>query len=119
MSFQYNDDGTLEALTFQIVIDSIPVYFSLTPDFEGVLTAMEKDKVAKNLLTKEQACRVAWRIEKDWIEAQLAKYVLKGSQANQKKFIGNAVVPHVVKAWAEAYWRETFSVVQPQALQLF
>ena len=55
MSFQYNDDGTLEALTFQIVIDSIPVYFSLTPDFEGVLTAMEKDKVAKNLLTKEQA----------------------------------------------------------------
>lgn len=73
MSFQYNDDGTLEALTFQIVIDSIPVYFSLTPDFEGVLTAMEKDKVAKNLLTKEQACRVAWRIEKDWIEAQLAK----------------------------------------------
>ena len=46
-------------------------------------------------------------------------YVLKGSQANQKKFIGNAVVPHVVKAWAEAYWRETFSVVQPQALQLF
>lgn len=29
-------------------------------------------------------------------------YVLKGTQADQKKFIGNSVVPHVVKSWIEA-----------------
>lgn len=29
-------------------------------------------------------------------------YRLAGNQADQKKFIGNSVVPHVVKAWAEA-----------------
>lgn len=29
-------------------------------------------------------------------------YILKGSQADQKKFIGNSVVPHVVKSWIEA-----------------
>jgi DNA (cytosine-5)-methyltransferase 1 len=29
-------------------------------------------------------------------------YKMVGSQADQKKFIGNSVVPHVVKAWAEA-----------------
>lgn len=29
-------------------------------------------------------------------------YVLEGTKADQKKFIGNSVVPHVVKAWAEA-----------------
>ncbi|MDB5252291.1 MAG: cytosine methyltransferase [Flaviaesturariibacter sp.] len=29
-------------------------------------------------------------------------YVLEGSQADKKKFIGNSVVPHVVRAWAEA-----------------
>lgn len=29
-------------------------------------------------------------------------YQLAGNQADQKKFIGNSVVPHVVKAWAEA-----------------
>ncbi len=28
-------------------------------------------------------------------------YVLAGNQSDQKKFIGNSVVPHVVKAWAE------------------
>lgn len=29
-------------------------------------------------------------------------YVLKGSQAHQKKFIGNSVVPIVIKKWSEA-----------------
>jgi DNA (cytosine-5)-methyltransferase 1 len=29
-------------------------------------------------------------------------YHLAGNQADQKKFIGNSVVPHVVKAWCEA-----------------
>lgn len=32
-------------------------------------------------------------------------YVLCGNQSDQKKFIGNSVVPHVVKVWAEAmHW---------------
>jgi DNA (cytosine-5)-methyltransferase 1 len=29
-------------------------------------------------------------------------YKLEGNQADQKKFIGNSVVPHVVKAWTES-----------------
>lgn len=35
-----------------------------------------------------------------------ANYVLRGNQADQKKFIGNSVVPHVVKAWVEAFSRK-------------
>lgn len=31
-----------------------------------------------------------------------ADYILEGNQSDQKKFIGNSVVPHVVKAWTEA-----------------
>lgn len=31
-----------------------------------------------------------------------AGYKLAGNQSDQKKFIGNSVVPHVVKAWCEA-----------------
>ncbi|MCY1553875.1 C-5 cytosine-specific DNA methylase [compost metagenome] len=31
-----------------------------------------------------------------------ADYVLCGNQTDQKKFIGNSVVPHVVKSWCEA-----------------
>ncbi|WP_433863200.1 DNA cytosine methyltransferase [Sphingobacterium thalpophilum] len=35
-----------------------------------------------------------------------ADYKLYGSQSDQKKFIGNSVVPDVVKAWAEAQGRQ-------------
>lgn len=34
-----------------------------------------------------------------------ADYKMVGNQSDQKKFIGNSVVPHVVKAWAEAMGR--------------
>lgn len=33
-------------------------------------------------------------------------YILLGPKDQQKKFIGNAVVPQVVAAWAESYYRE-------------
>ena len=36
------------------------------------------------------------------------EYVLHGSSTNQKKFIGNAVEPNVVRAWAKAYYEEMF-----------
>lgn len=31
-------------------------------------------------------------------------YILKGTQADQKKFIGNSVVPEIVTAWMEAFY---------------
>ena len=73
MNFDYNEEGNLRALTFCIPFDGVPVFFSLTPNIEGVLEAMKQSRAPKNLLNIEQAGRVAWRIEKDWLEAQLAK----------------------------------------------
>lgn len=73
LNFDYIEEGILRALTFRMDIEETPIYFSLTPDFNGVLAAMKRTNAPKHLLTKEQACRVAWRIEKDWLEAQLAK----------------------------------------------
>lgn len=73
MNFDYGNDGILRALTFRMEFDTMPVYFSLTPNFDGVLSAMKKSNTPKHLQTIEQACRVAWRIEKDWLDAQLAK----------------------------------------------
>ncbi len=73
MNFDYTENGMLRALSFQMVFEFGPVFFSLTPDVEGVLSAMKRSGAPKALLTLDQACRVAWRIEKDWLEAQLAK----------------------------------------------
>lgn len=46
---------------------------------DNVLKSMQEDaKVPHSHCTREQAERVAWRIEKDWLEAQLAKiFVLR------------------------------------------
>ena len=74
ISFEYTEAGDLMALMFIIEIDLIPVFFSITPNIDGVLKAMENDRsVARSFCTFSQAVRVAWRIEKDWLEAQLAK----------------------------------------------
>lgn len=39
---------------------------------DGALAAMRSSGVPRSFLTPQQAKRVAWRIQKDWVEAQLA-----------------------------------------------
>ena len=73
VNYDYNTSGILVALTFRIDFENKPIYFSLTPNIEGVLAAMKSSNAPKALCNQEQASRVAWRIEKDWLEAQLAK----------------------------------------------
>jgi hypothetical protein len=49
-------------------------FYQYAPNVEGVLSAMKRDpKVRAGYCDLEQARRVAWRIEKDWLEAQFAK----------------------------------------------
>lgn len=73
LSFEYDLEENLRWLAFSIFVKDTPIFFKLSPNVEGVLEAMKQAKVTKSLLTMEQATRVAWRIEKDWLEAQLAK----------------------------------------------
>lgn len=67
------ENGIPKAVTFCLNIQETLVAFSLPANTRGVLKAMEKDKnVPKSKCTEEQAQRVAWRIVKDWVEAQMA-----------------------------------------------
>lgn len=70
---EYDDDTVMCAMSFRIVTPHGPILFRLPANTQGVLKALKSDdKVPRKLKTKEQAARVAWRIIKDWIEAQLA-----------------------------------------------
>ena len=71
--YDYDDNGYIVALSFRIDFDGQPIAFRLPTDWRPVLKVLERDpKVPRRLMTQEQALRVAWRITKDWVEAQCA-----------------------------------------------
>lgn len=70
---EYNDETVMCAMSFRITTPYGMVFFRLPANTDGVYKALLNDStVPKRLKNKGQAARVAWRILKDWIEAQLA-----------------------------------------------
>ena len=70
---EYDQQTNPIALTFGIEVKGHWVNFRLPSRWHGVERKLNEDpKVPKRLRTEEQARRIAWRIIKDWIEAQMA-----------------------------------------------
>lgn len=70
---EYDDTGSIIAVSFRIKLNDQEIAFKLPTDWRPVLKVLENDpKVPARLVDKDQALRVAWRITKDWIEAQTA-----------------------------------------------
>jgi hypothetical protein len=68
-----NEGSFPVALSFSIDHNGQPLNFLLPCNYLGVLEVMKKDrKVPRSACTEAQALRVAWRITKTWVEAQLA-----------------------------------------------
>jgi hypothetical protein len=73
ISTMFDDDGTPSGIAFTMKTDYGFRDFELPIRTSGVLAAMKRDsKVPRSKCTTEQAARVAWRIAKDWLEAQSA-----------------------------------------------
>lgn len=69
----YDDTGSIVALSFKIRLNDQDIAFRLPTDWRPVLEVMRQDpKIPARLCDREQAMRVAWRITKDWVEAQAA-----------------------------------------------
>lgn len=72
----YGDDGTVEALAFKVLTPQGVVAVRLPVDPGAVLKVLTQQnrlgKVPRRYVCKAQAVRVAWRIIKDWVEAQMA-----------------------------------------------
>lgn len=68
------DDGKPAALTFTVTFCEQPIRFRLPCNADGVFKSISKygSKVPQSKRNIEQARRIAWRIIKDWTEAQLA-----------------------------------------------
>lgn len=70
---EYDKDGIEEALSFKVPTEFGVMTFRLPSKIDRILAVLQRDrKIANRLKTKEQATRVAWRIVKDGLAAQLA-----------------------------------------------
>ena len=73
ISTMFDDTGVAAGIGFTMKTDFGPRDFELPVRTSGVLAAMKADaKVSRTQCTPEQAAKVAWRIAKDWLEAQSA-----------------------------------------------
>lgn len=67
------DGSIISAVSFLITVNGRDIGFKLPCDWRPVLQIMKNDpKVPARLCDQTQAVRVAWRIVKDWVEAQMA-----------------------------------------------
>ena len=69
---EYDEDQVMESISFRINTEKGLVSFMLPANKDGVHAALVASNAPNRLKTPEQAARVAWRIVKDWVEAQLA-----------------------------------------------
>ena len=85
-------EGYVLAISFRIDLEGQTVAFRLPCDWKPVLEILKRDpKVPRKDTTEVQAVRVAWRIVKDWVEAQMALVETKMA-STQEVFLPYAVM---------------------------
>jgi len=69
---EYGDGGQITALAFQVEGPLGPLSIKLPVDAKSTLRMLDKSGAQPRFCTRDHAYRVAWRIIKDWVEAQMA-----------------------------------------------
>ena len=64
--------GKPTAVTFGLEVNGFRANFRLPCNVEGVRAALRREKKLTTARDTEQCERIAWRIVKDWVEAQMA-----------------------------------------------
>lgn len=80
---EYDADGFVSGIGFVVMIEMRPLAIRLPVNVDGVLGTLKRAKVAPKYRNHAQARRVAWRILKDWLEAQLALFQVGQAEAGQ------------------------------------
>lgn len=69
---EYDEDGRLIGVEFVVTHHGLMLRYALPVRTEAVLAVLTGQQVEQRYRTPEQAERVAWRILRDWLIAQLA-----------------------------------------------
>lgn len=108
---EYDTEQVLCALSFRMLCNGVMVSFRLPAQIDRIYVLLQRDdKVPRKLRTRDQAARVAWRIIKDWIEAQLA--IVEAEQAEMVEvFLPYAQNPATGKTLFEQLSNDQFALL--------
>lgn len=84
---EYDQQGNISGVKFRLEVKGQQIFYGMPVNVNGVTNALKKDKEYRD---DAHAQRVAWRIVKDWIEAQMAIVIA-----------GMAEVPQVFLPYAQ------------------
>lgn len=91
------------AIVFVLTVAGKDVGFRLPCNVGGVLIAMKNDRqIPRSYKTIEQAERTAWRIIKDWVEAQMA-IIEAGQAVMEEVFLPYLVIPETNRTLFEVF----------------
>jgi len=68
----YGKDGSIESLSFIVETPYGDMPIRLPINARAVLKVLEEQRVPPRYANYQQAVRIAWRIVKDWVRAQMA-----------------------------------------------
>lgn len=112
------DQGLLSAISFRIQTSQGIMSFRLPAKVQQVYQVIVRDRrIPNRLRTKEQATRVAWRIVKDWLAAQLA-FIEAGQADIQQLFLHCAQDPQTGETVYERLLEQHFKgLLLPESTQ--
>lgn len=89
----HDNDGNPVALMFKLVTKYGEIPIKLPVDINSTKDTLEYDGLPPRYHTKEHAKRVAWRITRDWIRAQLG-YIDTGMVKFEQVFLPFITIPN-------------------------
>lgn len=70
---EFDPEACVRAISFRITTTFGVMSFRLPANVDAIQKILQRERIGlQRLRSREQAARVAWRIIKDWLEAQLA-----------------------------------------------
>lgn len=100
IQINYDEQNRPAGISFAVLIEGLPIPFKLPCNFDGVFRSMAREytkssaryRWERNPKSKAQARRVAWRIIKDWVAAQMA--LIEAEQASLAQVFLPYAVPN-------------------------
>lgn len=111
---EYDDDGLETSVSFRMLHKDVMVTFRLPANIDNIYVIVQNHGDRPKFRTREHAGRVAWRIIKDWVDAQCA--IVAAEQAEMVQvFLPYAQVPETGKTLYEHLQTSKFKLLgEPQ-----